>query len=89
LLEYKLEVGGAGEPGALSLSASGSVPCMRSWAGQHPTDGFLFVPDAYWTSFNSVFVNVHVQRSSAVDTTPHGIGKHPIMACVRRGRRQN
>ena len=63
LLEYKLEVGGAGEPGALSLSASGSVPCMRSWAGQHPTDGFLFVPDAYWTSFNSVNVNVHLQKS--------------------------
>ncbi|CAD6341096.1 unnamed protein product [Miscanthus lutarioriparius] len=67
LLEYKLEVGGAGQLGVLSLSAC-SVPCVRSWAGQHPTDGFLFVPDAYWTSFNSVVVNVHVQMSSEVDS---------------------
>ncbi|XP_021311770.1 putative E3 ubiquitin-protein ligase SINA-like 6, partial [Sorghum bicolor] len=67
LLEYKLKVGGAGEPGALSLSASGSVPCMRRWAGQHPNDGFLFVPNAYWTSFSCVLVNVRVQKS-AVDS---------------------
>ncbi|KAG0536807.1 hypothetical protein BDA96_03G094600, partial [Sorghum bicolor] len=65
LLEYKLEVGGDGEPGALSLSASGSVTCMRSWAGQHPTDGFLFVPNACWDPMVCVIVNVRVQRSSA------------------------
>ncbi|OQU86437.1 hypothetical protein SORBI_3003G091200 [Sorghum bicolor] len=64
LLEYKLKVCGAGKPGSLSLSASGSVPCMRSWAGQYPTDEFLFVPDAYWTFFNSINANVHVQSST-------------------------
>ena len=67
LLEYKLEVGGGagGQPGVLSLSAC-SMPCMRSWAGQqHTPDGFLFVPDAYWTSLHSVVVvNVHVQKST-------------------------
>jgi E3 ubiquitin-protein ligase SIAH1 len=51
-LEYTLQVGGSGggEPGALALSASGPVPCTRLWAGHHPTETFLFVPDAYWGS---------------------------------------
>ncbi|GJN05967.1 hypothetical protein PR202_ga23646 [Eleusine coracana subsp. coracana] len=31
-LEYKMEVSAA----ALSLSASGPVPCVRRWAGHHP-----------------------------------------------------
>ncbi|WVZ72045.1 hypothetical protein U9M48_020563 [Paspalum notatum var. saurae] len=60
-LQYRLEVG-AGEPGALSLSASGPVACTRRWAGHHPTDGFLFVPDAYWSSSGSVSVIVHCKN---------------------------
>ncbi|XP_066310924.1 putative E3 ubiquitin-protein ligase SINA-like 6 [Miscanthus floridulus] len=65
-LELKLEVGVAGEPGALSMSATGSVACMRSWAGQYPTDGFLFVPDAYY-SLDRVVVKVHVDHAHALD----------------------
>ncbi|CAL4964932.1 unnamed protein product [Urochloa decumbens] len=58
-LEYELQVGG----GALALSASGPVPCTRLWAGHHPTEGFLFVPDAYWSSSSGcVSVNVNVRK---------------------------
>jgi E3 ubiquitin-protein ligase SIAH1 len=69
-LEYKLEVGGAaGVPGALSLSATGSLPCVRSWAGQYPSDGFLFVPGAYYctSSLDCVVVKVHVDHGRALD----------------------
>ncbi|KAL6626634.1 hypothetical protein ACP70R_030360 [Stipagrostis hirtigluma subsp. patula] len=65
-LEYKLEVSAGGGPGGLSLSASGPVPFTRRWAGHHPTEGFLFVPDAYWSSSGSVSVTVTV-RKLAVD----------------------
>jgi len=67
-LEYTLQVGGGGEPGALgalALSASGPVPCTRRWAGHHPTEAFLFVPDAYWGSSGSVSVTVHVRKVTA------------------------
>ncbi|XP_025815693.1 putative E3 ubiquitin-protein ligase SINA-like 6 [Panicum hallii] len=62
-LEYTLQVGGSGggEPGALALSASGPVPCTRLWAGHHPTETFLFVPDAYWGSSGSLNVTIHFQ----------------------------
>ncbi|CAL4977527.1 unnamed protein product [Urochloa decumbens] len=60
-LEYTVVVRAAdGGGGALSLSASGPVPCARRWAGHHPTDGFLFVPDAYWSSSGTVSVTVHL-----------------------------
>jgi E3 ubiquitin-protein ligase SIAH1 len=85
LLEYKLEVGGDGEPGALSLSASGSVACMRSWAGQHPTDGFLFVPDACWTPLVCVVVNVRVQRSSAVASALGSLTS--LVRCIKHASR--
>jgi E3 ubiquitin-protein ligase SIAH1 len=61
-LEYRLHVRGAG---SLALSASGPVPCTRLWAGHHPTEAFLFVPDAYWSSSSacvSVTVTVHVRK---------------------------
>ncbi|CAL4957865.1 unnamed protein product [Urochloa decumbens] len=58
-LEYELQVGEHG--GALALSASGPVPCTRLWAGHHPTEAFLFVPDAYWSS-GCVSVTVHVRK---------------------------
>ncbi|XP_066382660.1 uncharacterized protein [Miscanthus floridulus] len=65
-LEYTMVVRAAGEPGpgALSLSASGPVPCTRRWAGPDhlPPEGFLFVPDAYWSSSGSVSVIVHVKK---------------------------
>ncbi|KAL6847804.1 hypothetical protein ACP4OV_021932 [Aristida adscensionis] len=64
-LEYTLEVRGGGS-GALSLSATGPVACTRRWAGHHPTEGFLFVPDAYWSSGGGVSVTVHV-RKLAID----------------------
>lgn len=65
-LEYTMVVhAGGGENGgggALSLSASGPVPCTRRWTGpEHlPAEGFLFVPDAYWGSSGSVSVTVRV-----------------------------
>ncbi|RLN23508.1 hypothetical protein C2845_PM07G02690 [Panicum miliaceum] len=58
-------VGGGGELGGLALSASGPVPCTRLWAGHHPTEAFLFVPDAYWGSSGSVSVTVHVRKVTA------------------------
>ena len=65
-LEYTMVVRAAGEPGpgALSLSASGPVPCTRRWAGPDhlPPEGFLFVPDAYWSSSGSISVTVHVKK---------------------------
>lgn len=57
-LEYKLKVS-SDEPGALSLSASGSIPCVRRLDG-FQARGFLFVPDAYWGSSGTVSVTVHV-----------------------------
>ncbi|CAO2185433.1 unnamed protein product [Urochloa humidicola] len=59
-LEYTIVVRGGGG-GALSLSASGPVPCARRWAGpeHHPAE-FLFVPEAYWSSSGTVSVTVHV-----------------------------
>ncbi|CAO2174423.1 unnamed protein product [Urochloa humidicola] len=59
-LEYTIVVRGGGGA-ALSLSASGPVPCARRWAGpeHHPAE-FLFVPDAYWSSSGTVSVTVHV-----------------------------
>uniref|UniRef100_A0A0E0FFK0 Uncharacterized protein n=1 Tax=Oryza nivara TaxID=4536 RepID=A0A0E0FFK0_ORYNI len=58
---YTMAVSG-GAPGALSLSASGSVPRVRQWV-RYPTGGFLFVPDAYWrASGGSVSVTVHVKK---------------------------
>ncbi|PUZ57824.1 hypothetical protein GQ55_5G460100 [Panicum hallii var. hallii] len=62
-LEFTMVVRAGGETGgALSLSAFGPVPCARRWAGpEHlPAEGFLFVPDAYWSSSGSVSVTVHV-----------------------------
>ncbi|EAZ10353.1 hypothetical protein OsJ_00189 [Oryza sativa Japonica Group] len=51
-----------GAPGALSLSASGSVPRVRRWV-RYPTGGFLFVPNPYWrASGGSVSVTVHVKK---------------------------
>ncbi|KAF8724584.1 hypothetical protein HU200_020849 [Digitaria exilis] len=62
-MEYELRVvGGRGGTGALSLSASGPVACTRMWAGHHPTEGFLFVPDAYWSSSGAVSITVHVRK---------------------------
>nr|CAB3476478.1 unnamed protein product [Digitaria exilis] len=66
-LEYELRVvvvggGGAGMSGSLSLSASGPVACTRLWAGHHPMERFLFVPDAYWSSSGGVSVTVHVRK---------------------------
>ncbi|OEL20908.1 hypothetical protein BAE44_0018073 [Dichanthelium oligosanthes] len=67
-LEYIMAVraGGERDPGgAHSLSASGPVPCTRRWAGPDghlPAEGFLFVPDAYWSSSGSVSVTVHVRK---------------------------
>ena len=72
-LEYTLQVGGGGEPGALgalALSASGPVPCTRRWAGHHPTEAFLFVPDAYWGSSGSVSVTELGIRPSAIFRPP-------------------
>ncbi|TVU22135.1 hypothetical protein EJB05_31817, partial [Eragrostis curvula] len=68
-LEYTMVVRAGGEPGALSLSASGTVPCTRRWPGpgQAPADGFLFVPDAYWSSSGSVSVTVHLRKQAAVE----------------------
>ncbi|TVU22134.1 hypothetical protein EJB05_31816, partial [Eragrostis curvula] len=60
-LEYKVEVSAGGAAATLSMSASGPVPCTRRWAGHYPTDGFLFVPDAYWSSTGSVSVTVKVR----------------------------
>uniref|UniRef100_A0A0D9UW81 RING-type E3 ubiquitin transferase n=1 Tax=Leersia perrieri TaxID=77586 RepID=A0A0D9UW81_9ORYZ len=57
---YTMAVSG----GALALSASGSVPCVRRWV-RYPTEGFLFVPDAYWSSSGSVSVTVHVKKLSS------------------------
>ncbi|XP_062183368.1 uncharacterized protein LOC133887429 [Phragmites australis] len=57
-LEYRMEVNGA-EPGALSLSASGTVPCARR-LGSLQAKGFLFVPDAYWGPSGCVSVKVSV-----------------------------
>ncbi|KAF8724587.1 hypothetical protein HU200_020852 [Digitaria exilis] len=65
-MEYELRVvgggGGAGTSGSLSLSASGPVACTRLWMGYHPMEGFLFVPDAYWSSSGAVSVTVHVRK---------------------------
>ncbi|TVT98631.1 hypothetical protein EJB05_56066, partial [Eragrostis curvula] len=59
-LEYKMEVvSGGGEPGALSLSAAGAVPCARRLDGFRAKQ-FLFVPDAYWGASDSVSVSVEV-----------------------------
>ncbi|KAL6626633.1 hypothetical protein ACP70R_030359 [Stipagrostis hirtigluma subsp. patula] len=71
-LEYKMVVRAGGEPGALSLSASGTVPCTRRWPGpgHAPAEGFLFVPDAYWSSSGSVSVTVHVRKLLAVVEKP-------------------
>ncbi|CAO2193431.1 unnamed protein product [Urochloa humidicola] len=64
-MEYELRVAG-GEHGGLALSASGPVPCTRFWAGHYPTEGFLFVPDAYWSSSSGcVSVTVHVRKLAA------------------------
>uniref|UniRef100_A0A0D9Y2M3 E3 ubiquitin-protein ligase n=1 Tax=Oryza glumipatula TaxID=40148 RepID=A0A0D9Y2M3_9ORYZ len=58
---YTMAVSG-GAPGALSLSASGSVPRVRRWV-RYPTGGFLFVLDTYWrASGGSVSVTVHVKK---------------------------
>lgn len=63
-LEYELRVVGSGRgmTGALALSATGPVACTRMWAGHYPTEGFLFVPDAYWSSTGGVSVTVHVRK---------------------------
>ncbi|GJN37619.1 hypothetical protein PR202_gb26593 [Eleusine coracana subsp. coracana] len=62
LLEYRMDVSAGGAAAALSLSASGPVPCIRRWVGHHPTDVFLFVPDAYWSYSGSVNVTVEVWK---------------------------
>ncbi|KAK3163752.1 hypothetical protein QOZ80_1AG0007900 [Eleusine coracana subsp. coracana] len=58
-LEYTLEVSGGDEPGALALSAAGTVPCARGLDG-FQAKGFLFVPDAYWGDSDTVSVKVRV-----------------------------
>uniref|UniRef100_A0A0D9Y2M2 E3 ubiquitin-protein ligase n=1 Tax=Oryza glumipatula TaxID=40148 RepID=A0A0D9Y2M2_9ORYZ len=62
---YTMAVSG-GAPGALSLSASGSVPRVRRWV-RYPTGGFLFVLDTYWrASGGSVSVTVHTRSVKKV-----------------------
>lgn len=55
-LKYKMEVSGDA-PGALTLSASGTIPFARRLDG-FQAKGFLFVPDAYWGSAGSISVTV-------------------------------
>ncbi|TVU22138.1 hypothetical protein EJB05_31820, partial [Eragrostis curvula] len=63
-LEYKVGVSAGGAAAVLSLSASGPVPFIRCWEGHYPTDGFLFVPDAYWNSTGSVSVTVELRKAT-------------------------
>uniref|UniRef100_A0A0E0JDH4 E3 ubiquitin-protein ligase n=1 Tax=Oryza punctata TaxID=4537 RepID=A0A0E0JDH4_ORYPU len=61
-LLYKIELAAAGPgpgTGELSLSASGTVPCVRRLEG-FEAKAFLFVPDSYWGSSGTVSVTVHV-----------------------------
>ncbi|TVU47795.1 hypothetical protein EJB05_07404, partial [Eragrostis curvula] len=71
-LEYTMVVRAGDEPRVLSLSAFGTVPCTRRWSGpgQAPAEGFLFVPDAYWSSSGCVSVAVHLRKKAAVEENP-------------------
>lgn len=48
-----------GEPGSLSLTASGTVQYVRRLEGYQP-ERFLFVPDAFWGSSGTITVTVYV-----------------------------
>ncbi|KAL6653189.1 hypothetical protein ACP70R_012114 [Stipagrostis hirtigluma subsp. patula] len=69
VLEHTTVVNAGSGAGAVSLSATGAVPCTRRWAGlgHAPAEGFLFVPDAYWASSGTVSVTVHVRKMVVAD----------------------
>jgi E3 ubiquitin-protein ligase SIAH1 len=56
--KYSITVEG-GEPGTLSLTASGTLPFVRRLVGYKPK-GFLFVPDDFWGSSGSVTITVRL-----------------------------
>ncbi|EEC69850.1 hypothetical protein OsI_00190 [Oryza sativa Indica Group] len=59
-LLYKIELAADGPgpcTGVLKLSASGTVPCVRRLEGFN-AKAFLFVPDSYWGSSDTVSVTV-------------------------------
>ncbi|TVU22157.1 hypothetical protein EJB05_31839 [Eragrostis curvula] len=68
-LEYTMEVRAGRKPGALSLSASGTVTCTRRWQGpgHPPAEGFLFVPDAFWCSSGSISVKICLRKQAVVE----------------------
>ncbi|KAI4973871.1 hypothetical protein ZWY2020_041652 [Hordeum vulgare] len=58
-VKYKMEVKKRRDPGALALWSSGPAPFVRRLRDFRPR-GFLFVPNAYWDSSDSVSVTVHL-----------------------------
>lgn len=58
-VKYKLEVKKRNDPEALVLSSSGAAPFVRRLE-DFRAKGFLFVPNSYWDSSDSVSVTVHL-----------------------------
>jgi E3 ubiquitin-protein ligase SIAH1 len=58
-VKYKLEVKKRNDPDALVLWTSGAAPFIRRLEDFQPK-GFLFVPNSYWDSSDTVSVTVHL-----------------------------
>ncbi|KAM3207331.1 hypothetical protein ACQJBY_062508 [Aegilops geniculata] len=58
-VKYKMDVKRRSDADAPVLWSSGAAPFVRRLKDFH-AKGFLFVPDSYWDSYDSVSVTVHL-----------------------------